>query len=184
MQLDFAVSDSPLIECSRLSPNMKSNEGHPVSFRLRLAVLFPSLLLFLIACATPAIELLKNGVEPHSWYGVEALGLGVLGVFIGQFGWFANPLLLLSYVLVLFRRFIAASIFALVAVAVATHSFSLFHQHIPADEGDVNHLDAKAFGIGFYFWAASLLAAVLVPLLASFVLKRRAVSDTIPEVMS
>jgi len=48
----------------------------------------------------------------------------------------------------------------------------------------VNHFDAKAFGIGFYFWAASLLAAVVVPLLVSFVLKRRALSDTILEVMS
>jgi hypothetical protein len=143
-------------------------------------MLLPSLVLYLVACASPAIEFLKNGVEPMSWYGVEALGLGVLGVLIGQYGWFANPLLLLSYVLLLFRRFIAASILALLAVAVATHSFSLFHQHIPADEGDVNRLDAKAFGIGFYFWAASLLAAVVVPLLTSFVLKRRAASDIIP----
>src|SRR5215471_5022620 len=108
---------------------MKNNQANAVSFRARLVMLLPSLLLYLVACVTPAIDFLKNGVEPMSWYGVEALGLGALGVLIGQYGWFANPLLLLSFMLVLFRRFIAASVFAVLAVAVAMHSFSLFHQH-------------------------------------------------------
>src|SRR5262249_17954624 len=144
----------------------------------------PSLFLHLIACATPAIDFLKNGEDPQRWYGAEVLAWGWLGGSIGQFGWFANPLLLLAYVLVLLREFMAASVFAVLALLFAAHSLVIFHQQFPGYEGEVSRLDAKGFGIGFYFWVASLLVAVIVPLVGSFVLKRRVLSDTITPVVS
>ena len=142
-----------------------------IPWSIRLVVLSPSLFLYAIACATPAIEFLRNGVDPERWYGIEALLLGWQGVFIGQFGWFANPILLLAYVLILFRRFLAGAIFAIVSVGVAANSLQLFHQHIPGDEGDVTHLEVKAFGIGFYIWVASLLAAVVAPLIGAIAVR-------------
>ena len=139
----------------------------------RLMALLPSLLLYAIACATPAIEFLKNGVEPQRWYGVEALLLGWQGAFVGQFGWFANPFLLLAGVFILFGRFFAGAVVAAVAVIVAAHSPFILHQQVPGDEGNVNHLEVAAFGVGFYFWAASLLVAMVVPLFASLLLRYR-----------
>jgi len=135
--------------------------------------LLPSLLLYAISCAAPAIEFLKNGVEPERWYGIEALLLGWQGAFVGQFGWFANPVLLAAGVLILFRRFLAGAVVAAVAVIVAAHSPFILHQQVPGDEGNVNHLEVTAFGVGFYLWGASLVAAMVVSLLASLLLRHQ-----------
>jgi hypothetical protein len=136
---------------------------------VRLLVLAPSCFLYLVACSAPAIDFLKNGEEPQRWYGFEAMLLGWQGAFIGQLGWYANPVLLIACVLILFRRFVAAALFGSIAVAIAGNSWQLFHQEIPADEGNVNHLQVTAFGIGFYLWFASLIAAVVAPILAAII---------------
>jgi hypothetical protein len=136
-----------------------------------LMALLPSLLLYAIACLTPAIEFLKDGAESQRWYGIEALLPGWQGAFVGQFGWFANPFLLIAGVLILFRRFLAGAVVAALAILVAAHSPFILHQQVPGDEGNVTHLEVTAFGVGFYFWVASLVAAMAVSLFASLLLR-------------
>jgi hypothetical protein len=137
-------------------------------------VLAPSLFLYATACVTPAVHFFRIGGGPEGWYGIEALLLGWQGAFVGQFGWFANPLLLLAVVPILFRRFVIGSILAIMAVAVATDSLLILHQQIPGDEGDVTHLIVTGFGAGSYFWFASLLAAIVAPIAGALFVRYRA----------
>jgi hypothetical protein len=151
----------------------QSPKRRAIPWRIRLSVLAPSLFLYATACVTPAVHFFRIGGGPEGWYGIEALLLGWQGAFVGQFGWFANALLLVAAVLILFRRFAVGSIFATMAVAVATDSLLILHQQIPGDEGDVTHLIVTGFGIGFCFWFASLLAAVVAPIAGALFVKYR-----------
>ena len=135
------------------------------------------MLLYAVACAAPAVSFVRIGGGPEGWYGIEALLLGWQGAFLNQFGWFANPLLLLAYLLILFRQFVIGSVMALAAVAVAASSVTILHQQIPGDEGDVTHLEVTGFGIGFRLWIASLLAAAVFPLVVTVFVRYRYRSD-------
>ncbi|MBN9684916.1 MULTISPECIES: hypothetical protein [unclassified Corallococcus] len=70
--------------------------------RTRLIACGASALLFVLACATPAMTVFNTGqrAEEHLW-GMVLLLLGWLGAFMFQFGWYANLLLALAFVLLL-----------------------------------------------------------------------------------
>ena len=88
-------------------------------------------------------------------YGFSVLLLGALGIFVGVFAWFANPLMLLALLLAKLRKRVAAIIFS---IALALNSFAL--KAIPFNESsmdpsNLNYVDH--FGLGFYLWMASLV---------------------------
>lgn len=119
------------------------------------------------------MEFVKEGVPTDRWYGIAALLLGWQGFFVEQFGWFANPVLLIAYILILFRQFVAAAVFAGLAVVIAATSVRIIGQTLPADEGNVTHMQVTAFDFGYYVWIASLIAAVIVPIIAAVIVKAR-----------
>jgi hypothetical protein len=94
-----------------------------------------------------------------SLHGYEILAMGVLGLFLGIFAWFANPLMLVAVLLSAFGKRHGAMIVAVPAVALGLQSYAL--DSIPFSEASmkpdnlnvVDHL-----GLGFYLWMASLLA--------------------------
>lgn len=131
------------------------------NWRGRLAILFTGLAFFLIACACPALLFRHTGGTIDVWEGGKALGLGWMGLLVGQFAWCANPVMVLSLIFLLFRRWLAATILALVALAIAANTLLLFSQEIPADEANTYKLRLEHLGIGFYFWVASMIIVVV-----------------------
>jgi len=79
-----------------------------------------------------------------------------------------NPVLVLSLVFFLFRRWLTAIVIALVALAIAANTFLLFSRDLPADEGNVIKLRLERLGPGFYFWIASIVAVII----GSIILRR------------
>ena len=125
------------------------------SMRGRLILLAITLFIYLIACATPALEF--NDPNDAVYYGFRILIIGWLGALIGQFGWFANLFLLVSIFLLLFRRWIGALISSLLALVIALQTFMLFSQKVPANEAATRQLDLLSLKVGFYLWLASMI---------------------------
>jgi hypothetical protein len=94
--------------------------------------------------------------------GYEILLTGFLGVLVGVFAWFANPLMLLAVLLSTFKKRLASIILSVAAIALGLQSYAL--KAIPFNEssmdpGNLNFVDH--FGLGFYLWMASLLTCAV-----------------------
>jgi hypothetical protein len=138
-------------------------------WRDRLVVLFISMALFLLACACPALTFRRSSGDMESWPGFQALMMGWLGLLFKQIAWYANPVIVLSLVFLLLRRWLTAMIIALVAFAIAANTLLLFWRDLPADEGNVIKLRLEHLSPGFYFWVASIVTVIV----GAIILRRR-----------
>ena len=125
------------------------------------AVLLTSLICYFLACILPALHFVNSGNGPDPMSGFNILMIGWMGVFVGQFAWFANPFLLLSAILFIFRKWRFALAFMMIALTISLDTFMLFGQEIPADEANVNKLTLVSLGPGYYLWMASMLSILL-----------------------
>jgi hypothetical protein len=125
--------------------------------RARLLLCVPALLLYFVACGLPALRLANGDV----WSGGKMLGLGWLGVLLGQFGWLANFFWLGSMVFTLRGRPMIALGLAVIAAAIGLHMLALPGTEISLDEGGVNKTQATALAPGAWVWMAALAAAAL-----------------------
>jgi hypothetical protein len=122
-----------------------------------------SLVLFVIACALPALEF-KNSHKPNDvMLGLRALAVGWSGIFAAIVAWYANPIWLVSVVLTCFRRPMLATVFGIIAVALALTTISIVGRELPGDEGNVTKTTVIRLLPGFYVWIASI---AIVPLTA------------------
>jgi len=131
-----------------------------------LAVIFVSLILYVIACALPTMVF-----DKQTWRGYEVLLGGWMGVFLGQFAWFAHFFWWLALVLAFFRRWFLTIALTALAFFIALDAFSFVGKTVPLDEAFVNTMIFKSYDVGFYFWLASILA-VGIGALAVWVIER------------
>ena len=91
-------------------------------------------------------------------FGYHILLMGPLGVFLGVFAWFANPLILLALLLSNFRKRLISMIFAVAAVALGLQAYGFraapFNES-SMDPSNLNYVDH--LGYGFYLWMAALV---------------------------
>lgn len=94
-------------------------------------------------------------------YGYHILLLGFFGVFVGEFAWYANPLMLVGLMLSMFKKRLAALISVILSVcAIALGLQSYMLKAVPFNESsmkpeNMNYVDH--FGLGFYLWMAALV---------------------------
>jgi hypothetical protein len=125
------------------------------SFRMPVPVLI-SLLLFVIACALPALEF-KNSDKPNDvMLGLRALAVGWSGIFAAIIAWYANPFWLASLVLAYLRRPVLATVLGIIAVTLAATTISIVGRELPGDEGNVTKTTVIRLLPGFYVWIASI----------------------------
>lgn len=121
-----------------------------------------SCLLFVVACALPAIEgqsFGETGSSIASHAGVLVLVFGWIGVLQGQFAWLANPLLLLTWILLLARRWTMAILVGILAFVAGSQTFAA-----PGSTYTTSLLSTmvvRGLQLGAYIWFASLFAAVV-----------------------
>lgn len=126
-------------------------------WRWQMGVLGLSIFFFAVACATPALKFTPNQSDDGLMYGLWVLAIGWMGILVDQYGWLANLLLGLSYLLLIFRLWLPALIVNLFTLFVAAQTLTLFGQELPADESNVNKMTLEYLGVGFYFWLLSIL---------------------------
>ena len=143
-------------------------DGQPLSkpggLRPWIALLI-CLVPFLISLALPGVTLDDGTV----WFGAHLLGIGWLGVFLGQFGWIANGFWLFAMLFLPLRLRVTTLVFTILAVLASLSSFTLIGAKIPMDEAGVKEATALSFGPALYFW----LAALIAPGITTFWVKRR-----------
>jgi hypothetical protein len=110
------------------------------------------------------LDYCKGWQEPVAQvdYGYKVLLMGFLGVFVGVFAWFANPLMLLALILSKFKKRLGASIVSVFAAGLGLQSFML--KAVPFNEssmdpGNLNFVDH--LGRGFYVWMGALAVFAL-----------------------
>jgi putative copper export protein len=110
-------------------------------------------------------------------WGVTILLTGWLGAFVTQWGWFANPLLLLTLTLLLMGRYRGAFWVGVVTVLVGLSTLSWYLHSIPADEGGSHNRQLELLypTLGYAFWMGSLLVG---PASASILAKKEAEAKT------
>ncbi|NBC43407.1 hypothetical protein HRD49_02160 [Corallococcus exiguus] len=133
--------------------------------KTRLLACGASALLFVLACATPAMTVFNaNKRDEEQMWGLALLLMGWLGVFTMQFGWFANPLLCVAFVMLLVGADRKALWVGGAASILGLTSLTWYINPIPADEsGGDRYLELLYPSIGFIFWLGSLL---VIPLTA------------------
>ncbi|MBZ4331740.1 hypothetical protein NR800_07835 [Corallococcus interemptor] len=134
-----------------------------------------SAVLFVLACATPAMTVFNTNkrAEEQMW-GLPLLLVGWLGVFILQFGWFANPLAFLASILLLDGEDRKALWVGGAASILGLSTLTWYVKPIPADESGGNrYLELLYPSVGFVCWMASLL---VIPITAWLLRERTAKS--------
>ncbi|TSC26034.1 hypothetical protein [Corallococcus sp. Z5C101001] len=126
--------------------------------RTRLAASAAASVLFLLACATPAMTVLtSSGQREEEMWGAVLLLMGWLGAFTFQLGWYANPLLVLTLILLLMGKDRGAIWTGVAASLLGLSSLSWYFNPVPANEGGGQDLNLLYPSIGFYLWMFSLL---------------------------
>jgi hypothetical protein len=149
---------------SQIKPSFFSGVGCWSS----LVVIGASVLLFVIACATPAMVF-----DKETWPGIQVLVLGWQGAFLGQFAWFANAFWFLALLLAFLRRWFLTVAATFVTLLVALDALSFPGTTVPLDEGFVNTMVFKSYHIGFYFWMASIGIIGIGSLVTWFITRRK-----------
>lgn len=93
------------------------------------------------------------------YFGYRVLLMGYLGVFVGVFAWFANPLMLLAVLLSMRKRSLASMLLSVGATALALQSTML--EGVPFTESSMDPENLNVvdrLGIGFYLWIGALAA--------------------------
>lgn len=117
---------------------------------------------FVVACFLPALHFEGDPTDLGS--GLSLLMIGPFAIFLGQFGWYANPLLLVSLILSQRRHFAAASVVGGLALLFSLQALQLWGTSIPLDEGGVHHATVQGMGPGFHLWILCMASSFLWPL--------------------
>ncbi|MCP3063664.1 hypothetical protein LXT21_33310 [Myxococcus sp. K38C18041901] len=130
--------------------------------------------LFAVACALPAVVSYNTGSrELEPMWGHSMLINGWVGPIAYLWGWFANPLLLLSLWMLAKGRYMGAFRGGAVAVFVALTTFTWYANPVPVTGGGSRsrRLELSHPTFGFFFWMGSI---ALVPISASLLSRRDA----------
>ena len=113
-------------------------------------------LLYVAACATPALYIRADDGALETFWGAYCAALGVFALLILCPAWLANVFGLVAMACVLTRKYKVGIAFAAMSVALALSTFVLFAVQVPLDEGGVRNGHLAAPGPGFYLWTLSL----------------------------
>ena len=119
--------------------------------------LWLSLSLFGLALMTPALFFEAR----DSMLGFVALLIGWLGLFVGQFAWFANLFWGLGLLLLLLGRPRGAIVVIACGFLIALHTFAVIGKELPGDEGGVTRMVVSGAGPGTYLWLSSFLTLLI-----------------------
>ncbi len=111
--------------------------------------------MYVVAWALPSL-VLKCHSDSIVWAGYECVFEGLLALLIAQIEIVANPLFIVGSCLLFTRFKRTAAILAVLALLIASETFTLFKVDIYMDEGGANIAHLKEFGPGFYLWYGAI----------------------------
>ncbi len=126
-----------------------------------------SLLMYLLACCTPALEITTTAMGSHTpiahvpMWGFQILTNGYLGIFWGIVGWYANPLWLVALVLAYFKWVKTAFVIGSASLVIALSTFLALGKEMSGLEAQQYVEHVSFFLPGCFFWMASVAAIPL-----------------------
>ncbi len=154
------------------TPSSASNTPRPIWAML----LVSSVVLFLVACALPALAFKRDSGLSEQTSGLSALTMGWLALKPPQVGWLANVFVVIAWIATLARAPVLARIAALLAVLAGLSSLMLFRD--PAPAGSTGQMWLMDLLPGFYVWIVSLLDALIAAMLVTVRRPRADVEQT------
>lgn len=128
------------------------NMANKKSLLLKILVVFISLVLLILSLTQNAFYV-TDMKESVGSFGLIAFLLGWLDIFEAGISWLANPLLIISWIVLIFGRSKFSLIISLLAV-IFSLSF-LFFKDIILNEGTLDHGEIIAYGNGYWLWLSS-----------------------------
>lgn len=126
-----------------------------------------SLVLYLVACCSPALQFTtttRESLTPvahETMWGFQILLRGYYGILGGIIAWYANPLWAAALLLVRFKRVKAALAVGLASLLIALTTFLAMGKDLAVWASDPDHLHLSALLPGCFLWMASLAAVPL-----------------------
>ena len=139
----------------------------PPAMRARLMFIATSLVLYIAACALPALRFTYDNGELQTMPGYAAALMGWTAMFLLNFGWLANVAYFPGLLIFLAGSWTTALAFGVAALLLALQSLMLFGDTIPADESNVRKMSLTGLEPGFYAWIAAIATLVVVSFLAN-----------------
>jgi hypothetical protein len=139
--------------------------------RIRLSVVGISLMLFVLSLYLDAARFTENpgtaNAQLITHSGFVMFFMALFGPFYGNFAFFANPLLLVGWLMISAQKYRGAAITLFIAFLFTLQTHSLHSQRIYEDEGGVNFSYMTHLLPGWYVW----LLSILFPLAAAIYFK-------------
>ena len=133
--------------------------------QIKRILLVVALILFIVSLFFPAYLGLEGGKDVSGWTAFLFGGFGLLGSF--TVGWLANPLALVTLLLMRSKQVtvaILAIVFALLTVVISlTSVYSQNTDLFPLDAG----IHVGSLGLGFYIWVSGLVVLLLAAIVNS-----------------
>jgi hypothetical protein len=134
---------------------------------------YASWLFFFASLFFPAFYLSHDGTEPYEEYpaiGLLLIGWMGLGKSLTSVGWLANPLLLLTNILLNQKSYGRAALCSAAAVALG---FSVLLKRTAVRDGSGFEWIISGYGEGFFLWQTALGLMFVTAMTASILAKRK-----------
>ena len=127
---------------------------------VRLSVVAASIALFLLALYLDAVQFIENpgtaSAQIITHAGGTMLFFSLAGPLKGNFAFFANPCMLVGWIMVLAQKYRGAAICFILAFLFALETFQLRGQALSVDEGGMNFFFFTHPIVGWYVWVLAI----------------------------
>ena len=117
-----------------------------------------SAILYTVSLAVPALEFRNLDGSRSLLLGYQALLTGWLGVFVFQFAWFANIVLIIGAITFACKAWTPTFFLGGFALALTMNTLTLFFSALPGIDTPSSGGQLTQVGIGFILWVGSILA--------------------------
>lgn len=133
--------------------------------------------LYVCALPLPAFHEAPQDVEVQ--YSYSLLMIGWMGILVGYVAWFANPVVWLSWVLLLRGKWFVATVSALVATVLISRFHATTQMSWPLCEHQCNPY-ITGWGSGYWLWLASAVWTLALSVIGMlFYLRKSSVVEAV-----
>ncbi len=117
-----------------------------------------SLVLYSVSLAAPALKFTELDGSTSIIRGFQALIVGWIALYIGQFAWLANPCIAIGLIAAMFRAWTTAFVFGFLAAFLTLNTITLFLRPLPGIDAPGTGGQLSELAIGYFLWFGAMVS--------------------------